>query len=126
MAQYLCPHCRNPLAVPDSLAGSVVECDMCGGSVTIPAMAMVPYDQPPTQTMPQFIVVNTPAPRYQQRLKSAGWFSRAFSTTFGVLMAILAVNLILAIVGAFVVVMFLEIASADRPQAQPPKISRSR
>lgn len=121
MAQYLCPHCRNPLDIPTSLAGSVVDCEMCGGQVTIPAMALATYTpEPPMQAQPQFIVVNTPSPRYQPRLKSGGWFARSFASAFGVLMAIVAVGLTLAIVFVFCVVMFFQAASAYNQRNQPP------
>ena len=42
MIQFRCPHCKEAMSVPDSLAGQVEECPGCESSVIVPSQAMKP------------------------------------------------------------------------------------
>lgn len=118
-----CPYCQATVTVHVSGAA---ECEHCGGEFRVPGMIQAERQQ--VAEPPRFIVVSqTTAPRpHRPRLKPQGWFARAFATTSGILLAILAVNVIGAILALFVFVVLLEIGKAnrDQPPSKAPVSSR--
>ena len=42
MIEFLCPHCRSPLTVPDADAGQKQHCPTCGGKLRVPADVIPP------------------------------------------------------------------------------------
>ncbi len=53
MASYACPHCSNPVSVPDHMAGQVVSCTHCNGQMTVPSEAHPAGAPPPEQQLQQ-------------------------------------------------------------------------
>lgn len=86
-----------------------------------------PYDPPDPPRQPQVIVVShSLAVSPHARMKSGGWFGRAFAATSGVLLAILAFNVALAIVVLFVFVLFLEYGRSQRYQSPAKAVPAAR
>jgi hypothetical protein len=101
-AMLICPHCNGKVAENPALAGTLVACPHCRKSFQQPAPsailpAPVPLPSPAASGNEVFSLVDSQrpinvlvtSPRPQPRLHSGGWFSRAFSTTSGVLVAVL-------------------------------------
>lgn len=42
MLTYVCPHCRESLAIPDRFAGQSGQCKKCGGAITVPRITPAP------------------------------------------------------------------------------------
>jgi hypothetical protein len=73
----MCPHCRESFRQPGAIS-------------TVPAQAL---PLPVQEQRPVNILVAGPQP--QPRLRAEGWFTRAFSTTSGVLVAVLLFLIVL-------------------------------
>jgi len=117
-----CPYCGQDNDVEPLADGASVRCFNCGNAFVPRGYVQTAEEYQP----PQIVVVShSSAPRLQPRLKAGGWFSRAFATTTGVLVAILAFNLVVAIICAFFFVLALTYAKSVNNQP-PAKVSRSR
>lgn len=106
MSQLIaCPHCRQTLANDASLAGQVVSCPHCSQQLQMPGspsgtlLPPMPAARGAQGTLSTWqaeqptsgpIFINA-APRTEKRLAAGGWFSRAFSSTLGIMLAIFAV-----------------------------------
>lgn len=100
MLTFPCPHCGASLAHVRSLVGNSTKCPHCGEQFVMPETASAPLGLVPTSVQapaeihprPQFaappptIIV---AGHREPRLEAGGWFTRAFSTTSGVVLALL-------------------------------------
>lgn len=121
MTTVTCPYCNVDMSVAMILDGIPLQCSTCGNSFSPQReLQAVGGDYGTPQV---FVVNHTPAPRLQPRLKAGGWFSRAFATTSGVLMAILAFNLVVFIVVAFFFALLFTYGSAVNRTAQPERVS---
>lgn len=103
MSLVRCPHCSGTVQEDPRLAGQLVSCPHCGGKFQMPApLAVTPTRVPapvatdqeqsgigfaPEMNRPVNVLITSPRP--QSRLQAGGWFSRAFTTTSGILLAVL-------------------------------------
>lgn len=95
---FRCPHCRGIVDADDSTAGQKARCPHCGGGVKYPPLVQVrgellPPPAPPPPAPQQLVFV---APQPESRLGSPGWISRAFSSTIGIVLGLLAIPALLA------------------------------
>lgn len=98
-----CPHCRTTLEDAPDLAGTSVFCPQCQGVFQVPGRAVAvlpPMVRPESQVQdwqqsPPVNILVTGQPR-ERRLGAGGWFTRAFTTTAGVVISLIV---ILAVVG---------------------------
>lgn len=106
-----CPHCNGGIENRSDIAATVVVCPHCRKQLTMPAWQelVIPEAKPLQSFVPAYeqpaLHIHTSRPR-EKRLHSSGWFSRGFSTTAGVLLAIMAVFIglpMLACMGCFAV-----------------------
>ena len=88
MSVIFCPQCSQVIR-SEAMAGQTVACPGCGATVPIPGtLVSGQLLQPPSRSsrpQPILVINQTNAP---PRLQSAGWFTRAFSTTSGVLVSL--------------------------------------
>lgn len=92
MASMQCPQCSRSVSCDGLAPGSYAACPYCGNSLQVPGSLAVAGEVLPPQaahfrqaSLPTIIVVGSK----ERRLRSGGWFSRAFSATAGVIVAAL-------------------------------------
>jgi len=81
-----CPKCGGLVTFSGDLAGEVVECPHCGRDVLMPRSMAIRGELLPPATPSPVVVVSTQ--QHNRRLPSHGWFSRSFSATMGVVVAL--------------------------------------
>jgi hypothetical protein len=82
-----CPRCNSPVLALPEFDGQVVGCPTCNGNFVQP-VAQGSLVFPPPPSVPQIVVVQAPAAAPRERLPAAGWFTRGFSLTTGILTGI--------------------------------------
>lgn len=121
MTTVTCPYCNVDMSVAMILDGIPLQCSTCGNSFSPQReLQAVGGDYGTPQV---FVVSHTPAPRLQPRLKAGGWFSRAFATTSGVLMAILAFMFVAFVTVLFFFVIVMAAANNASSKAHPERVS---
>lgn len=121
-----CPYCGSDTEVAMLLPGIPLRCAECGNSFATPS-GLRTIESDYGQPSPQVIVVSHSSPaRHQPRLQAGGWFSRAFATTSGVLMAFLAFILCMMIMAGFAMALLITYGQAQQSNQPPAKVSRSR
>ncbi|MGH8246416.1 MAG: hypothetical protein ACREUU_08280 [Gammaproteobacteria bacterium] len=106
MAAFSCPHCGVSIKENPTLAGRRVRCPKCQQPFDLPAArspALLPTSvHPPAATPP---ITPHPVPSaqptvvlvgsQQPRMDAGGWFARAFTTTSGIVVAVLLFGLVI-------------------------------
>jgi hypothetical protein len=121
MPSASCPYCGCISITPLLVDGVPLQCSDCGNSF-YPSRAMLPVDDD-SQTPSVVVVSHQPATRHQPRLKAGGWFSRAFATTAGILMAICVFVMFSILAAATALAVLMSVGRETQP---PAKVSSRR
>lgn len=125
MHTFPCPHCGADLAHIRSLVGNSTKCPHCDEQFVMPETSLESTALMPTSThspseihpRAQYAVPSQPtiivAGNREPRLEAGGWFTRAFSATCGVVLALLLFSALIC-GGCLVVVNNAIDASAKR------------
>src|SRR4051794_14131523 len=65
--RLICPHCQQPVTLPDAAAGHPTPCPQCGQTVTPPALTGAAIDAAPEPTVAPRPVPPAPAPVIRER-----------------------------------------------------------